>query len=150
MSDITLANVLANPEEYGFTFVSSTVSKGTGAQKVALGIAPILTVQDFGKFEASFPGVLLKHSNGQSIRVHGQAITRGMLDKHDGTTVDAMKQAQIKGICFGQVATATVRTVTVEKIVTVEVTNEKRAQLIATLVDRGMSVADAQQIAATL
>ena len=146
MSNVTPANA----EEFGFTFVNSTVSKKEGAVKVSLGVAPILTVVDFGKFEASFPGVLLKHSNGQSIRVHAQGITRNMLDKHNGATAEAMKSAQIAGICYGQVSQAVVRTVTVEKIVEVEVTNEKRAALIATLVDKGMTVAEAQEIAATL
>lgn len=147
---VTIAEVIATPETYGVSFVDSNVSKGIGPNKAIVGSAPILTVVDFGKFEANFPGVLLKHSNGQSVRVHAQAITRNMLVADRAVSRDKMIEAQVKGICFGQTVSVTVKTVTVETIVEVDFSTEKRAMLIAELVDNGMDVATAQAIAAKM
>lgn len=146
----SIAEVIATPETYGVSFVDSNVSKGVGSNKAIVGSAPILTVVDFGKFEANFPGVLLKHSNGQSVRVHAQAITRNMLVADRAVSRDKMIEAQVKGICFGQTVSVTVKTVTVEKVVEVDFSTEKRAMLIAELVDNGMDVATAQAIAAKM
>ncbi len=142
----SIAEIMSNPSVVGVVFLDSVVSKGKGSDKVAVGMAPILTVVDFSKFEAAFPGVILKHSNGQSIRVHGQAITRNMLVADRMVSRDKMIEAQIKGICFGQVTSVSVQTVTVEKIVEVEITTTKQAALIAGMVDAGMDYATALAI----
>lgn len=147
---VTIAEVIATPETYGVSFVDSNVSKGIGPNKAIVGSAPILTVVDFGKFEANFPGVLLKHSNGQSVRVHAQAITRNMLVADRAVSRDKMIEAQVKGICFGQTVSVTVKTV--EKIVEVEVELgvTKQAAMIAELVGEGWSVEKAQQFVAKM
>lgn len=146
----TIAEIVSNAATFGISFIESPVAKGTGPEKVVVGIAPILTVVDFGLFEAAFPGVLLKHSNGQSVRVHAQGITRNMLVADRQAKTEAMKEAQVKGICLGQTVTIQTKTVTVEKIVEVDFSVEKKAALIAKLVDRGMSVADAKEIAESM
>lgn len=145
MSVLTVAMILANAAEYGIAFNDSMVSKGKGSDKVAVGMAPILTIVDFKPFEAAFPGVILKHSNGQSPRVHGQAICRNMLVANRSASRESMQEAQIKGICLGQAVSVTVKTVTVEKIVEVELGVAKQQAMIADLVERGFSVAEAQQ-----
>lgn len=143
----SIAEVIANPSAYGIAFTDSTVSKGKGNDKTSVGTAPLLTVIEFAPFETAFPGVMLKHSNGQSIKVHAQAITRNMLVADRSASRDKMIEAQVKGICFGQTVSVTVRTVEVEKIVEVDFSTEKKAALIAELVDNGMTVAVAQMIA---
>ena len=144
------SEVVAEPSAYGVAFLDGVVSKGKGNDKTALGTAPLLTVVDFAKFEAAFPGVLLKHSNGQSVRVHAQSITRNMLWSDRSTSREKMIEAQVKGICFGQAVSVTVKVVEtiVEKEVELGVT--KQQAMIAELVEEGWSVEKEQQFVAKI
>lgn len=78
----TIAELLTNP--VGFTWEMGEVSyepKGQKGQKVSLGQAPHVKVNDVIPFETEFPGVILGSLNGTSIKVACQATTRRMLLK---------------------------------------------------------------------
>jgi hypothetical protein len=140
MSELSTAAILADPSAYGISFPVSKLHKGIGAERVELPLSPILTVTDFGKFEQNFPGVLLKHSNGQSVRVHAQSIARNMVWANRKVSHAEISAAQIDGILFGRVVTVAT------KVVNVGLSTEKAAALFADLVDSGLSTEVARGI----
>ena len=69
MHDITA--ILAKPEDFGFEFITETVHKRGRGYTVQL-----VRVNSVPKFEAAFPGLIIKTEDGSSIRVTTQRISR--------------------------------------------------------------------------
>lgn len=134
----TLADVLANTLNYGFMFQLGALNKKIEGELTALRAQPILTVVDTAKFEAAFPGVQLKHSNGSSIRVHSQAIGRDAAWKNSSVKPEDVKLWNVQQICFGSTA-STVNVATV----TVKMTDAEAAAMVALLVDAGVDAGTA-------
>jgi len=64
--------ILANPASYGFEFNLETVERdGIKYENI-----PVMKVTEVAKFEAAFPGTLLKTSNSQSMKVNSQRVGR--------------------------------------------------------------------------
>lgn len=83
--DRTLANLLASPEAFGFTFVTDKVSVGGQGDKAeATYTVPLVKVIDVPLFETHFPGIIVKALDGQSIRVGSQRITRDACEANPG------------------------------------------------------------------
>lgn len=82
-----MKTILAQPEDFGFDFVTENVRSGD----VTYQGVPILRVQDAAKFEASFPGVILKALDGSSIRVSSQRVVREARDKNATIKTDELK-----------------------------------------------------------
>src|SRR6266446_9609276 len=70
MAEITA--ILAKPSEHGFEFVTAVVKKYGRTS----GPVPLIKVTDVAKFEKAFPGVILRTSNGSSVKVTSQGIVR--------------------------------------------------------------------------
>lgn len=132
----TAEKIAANTPAYGFTFELGALHKKIDGTLVELRAQPILRVVDTAKFEAAFPGVQLKHSNGSSIRVHSQAIGRDAAFKNASVKPESVKLANISQICLGSTST----TVTVAQ----KMTDDEAAQMVALLVDAGLSATDAR------
>lgn len=72
-----IAAILANPSDFGFIFQLEAVeSDGLEYEGV-----PIMVVQHLETFDQSFPGVVLKSLDGQSLRVVSQRIARTAREK---------------------------------------------------------------------
>lgn len=76
-----IANIVANPQQYGFEWVEDEVSTGTGPDKVSLGTAPVLVIVDPVAFEQHFPGRIVGMLDGSSARVISQRVTRNAKEK---------------------------------------------------------------------
>lgn len=139
MSELSTTAILADPSAYGISFPVSKLHKGIGAERVELPLSPILTVTDFGTFERHFPGVLLKHSNGQSVRVHAQSIARNMVWANRKVSHAEITAAQVDGILFGRV-------VTVATKVVANISDDQYSAILAGCVDAGMEVATIRSI----
>jgi len=67
-----IAAILAKPSDFGFEFVTdAVVKKGHTYNGV-----PLIALRDIPKFEKAFPGLIIKSSNGTSIRVGSQRVVR--------------------------------------------------------------------------
>ena len=170
-SSFTLAMVIAGIEAalafFGLNWSSETVNTEpdkTGSVKVvASDDAQILSIVDYDNFTANFPNakeILLGIANGTSLRVMAQDVNR----RNPSKSVEIRRTAIVNRL--QGVRNAGVRTVVtkiVEKIVTVRKAplpggtfyegdneTEYQAEYIAALVDLGVAVPDARNIAETM
>ena len=76
-----VSEIVANPQQYGFTWSEEEVSKGTGPDSVSLGTGPVLIVTDPVAFEQHFPGRIVAMLDGSSARVISQRVVRNAREK---------------------------------------------------------------------
>lgn len=79
MNDVSA--IVANPQQYGFTFSEEEVSKGTGPDAMSLGTGPVLIITDPVAFEQHFPGRIVAMLDGSSARVISQRVIRNCREK---------------------------------------------------------------------
>ena len=65
-------NILAKPEDFGFTFETGVVKKYGKTS----GAVPLVKIVDAGRFEKNFPGLLIGQFQKTSVRVWSQGIVR--------------------------------------------------------------------------
>jgi hypothetical protein len=138
-----ILEMLNDTSAYGFTFELGALGKGTGPDKIMYPAQPLLKVTDVAKFDAAFPGVILAHSDGQSIRVHAQRIARDLVEAEHGVKPETVKVAEIQSICFGRVASRSGA-----KVTTVEVamTTAQQAHFLAEMAEMDVDADEARAI----
>jgi len=69
---LTVEQIVAKPENYGFSFITEIVHKYGRTS----GPVPLIKMTNVSKFDENFPGVILETEDGSSIRVAGQRVSR--------------------------------------------------------------------------
>lgn len=118
MSNVNIAEIVANPEAHGFRWTTWAACVGIGANKKLLRKdAPVMEHLDAEKLTATFgPGYLLASANGTSGRVRDQRVCRDSLMANLTISNDELK-FKVVAAALGQRAPRTSTTVVVEKVV---------------------------------
>ena len=135
----TTDEILSKPEAFGLTFDVGKLGYKAADKKtyIALPPQPYLRVVNTSTFDKHFPGVIAKHSNGSSVKVHSQAIGRQLAKADRKVPPATVKRALVDGICFGATTSASTTVITVTEVQ--KMTDAEAAGVLALLVDSGMT-----------
>lgn len=101
MADDIITQIVEHPEQFGLKWSKRELNKGTGPNKVSLGMRPILVLTNVSLFISKVPAgadILVSDENGSSLRVKQQNGTRPVCRKNP-----AVKDETLKVICVKRV-----------------------------------------------